>query len=941
MKMLLDCAGLQTGDVLPSDFHQCFPRSGFDRFCISFLIRINLPKVLETAALIKDINPNAKMFYLDLSKVGSINSRDLLDDFVIKQGFEQVMPISRVIHAAALDEPLTEIRNESRSESPIVSKPTLVIVSPFLPEKTGVADYVAQLLPHLARYYDFFLVTDAPDEIRQQIIFPGELLSSDEFLSRTDLHQRVLYHIGNSHFHWHARALLKRVPGVVVLHDFFIGESSLGIPDDLSELDRFLPSLIRDHGFQALWKNADKPLASLARMYPACLDILQASKRVIVHSKHAKELARKFYSVSAEEKCTVVPHHELPRRRPPGSELATLRDKYGIEPDAFVVATFGFGGPSKCHEAIVFAWMNSRFVNDHRARLIFVGDYADHAYLERLKSLIDDLGGCSNISFTGYIDAEGFQDYLNIADLAVQLRSGTWGESSGTVLDCLAAEVPTVVTDIGSFSELPDAAVWKIAGDQALPTHLITAIEHLFQYPSLRTRLIENGLDYINSYCNPDNVAKSYSEVIESAARESRIYEKSLQLKTAERIKLARTLACNAPDLGMPRLWVDVTALAQLDLRTGVQRVTRSLLTEIMETPPKGYRVELVYLDSALQQYRYARKFSLELLGLNDSTVQDEVIFPMHGDCFFGLDLHPGGIARAEKIFDTWRMRGVRIVFLLHDMLPVRHPEWFPPSEFPYFSGWLNVITKHANGIIAVSKTSSEDISAWIAALPDKQRSPVPIEIAWFHNGGDIGASIPSRGLPDNAPELIRHIAKKPSFLMVATLEPRKGHAQVLEAFNLLWAQGQDINLVIVGKEGWMVGELVEQIRQHPMFGNNLIWLQGISDEYLDAIYPASSALIAASEGEGFGLPIIEAANHGTHVIARDIPVFREVGRDGADYFKATTGAELAEYIASWLAKPPGSRAAPENIRVSTWRDAARKVVPFVIGQPVEQLKEI
>jgi glycosyltransferase involved in cell wall biosynthesis len=118
---------------------------------------------------------------------------------------------------------------------------------------------------------------------------------------------------------------------------------------------------------------------------------------------------------------------------------------------------------------------------------------------------------------------------------------------------------------------------------------------------------------------------------------------------------------------------------------------------------------------------------------------------------------------------------------------------------------------------------------------------------------------------------------------MVGTIEPRKGHAQTLAAFERLWSEEVDVNLTIVGKEGWngsqgtetVISDFIARLRAHSEYGRRLLWLRDISDEYLARVYAASTALIVASEGEGFGLPIIEAANYKLPVIARDIPVLR------------------------------------------------------------------
>jgi len=100
---------------------------------------------------------------------------------------------------------------------------------------------------------------------------------------------------------------------------------------------------------------------------------------------------------------------------------------------------------------------------------------------------------------------------------------------------------------------------------------------------------------------------------------------------------------------------------------------------------------------------------------------------------------------------------------------------------------------------------------------------------------------------------------------------------------------------------GWQQEAFVERLRSHPMLNKRLFWLEGISDEYLELVYNSSSALLAASEYEGFGLPLIEAAQHKLPIVARDIPVFREVAGEHAFWFKAADGAALSDALQAWL----------------------------------------
>jgi glycosyltransferase involved in cell wall biosynthesis len=123
-----------------------------------------------------------------------------------------------------------------------------------------------------------------------------------------------------------------------------------------------------------------------------------------------------------------------------------------------------------------------------------------------------------------------------------------------------------------------------------------------------------------------------------------------------------------------------------------------------------------------------------------------------------------------------------------------------------------------------------------------------------------------------------------------------------------------------------MVEELSTRLHNHPEQKRRLFWLEGISDEYLEKIYAASTCLIAASCGEGFGLPLIEAAQQGLPILARDIPVYREVAGEGASYFNSLTPPDLESAITSWLeGYRMNNYAKSDKIKYLTWADSAHE----------------
>lgn len=120
-----------------------------------------------------------------------------------------------------------------------------------------------------------------------------------------------------------------------------------------------------------------------------------------------------------------------------------------------------------------------------------------------------------------------------------------------------------------------------------------------------------------------------------------------------------------------------------------------------------------------------------------------------------------------------------------------------------------------------------------------------------------------------------------------------------------------------------MVESLVARMKNHPESGKRFHWLEGISDEYLEQVYNAADCLVAASEGEGFGLPIIEAYRNGLAVLARDIPVFREVAGEGAFFFRGTAPETVAEELKSWLTLfQQGEIPVPEAVQLLTWSES-------------------
>jgi len=392
----------------------------------------------------------------------------------------------------------------------------------------------------------------------------------------------------------------------------------------------------------------------------------------------------------------------------------------------------------------------------------------------------------------------------------------------------------------------------------------------------------------------------------------------------------ANAIAFNASIETTNKLLVDVTELVRLDAKSGIQRVVRSILLALSQDTPLGYELCPIYYDGL--RYLHAKKFMAGLTQQNKKiqrTSFDEVAEFNQDDIYLGLDLNPGLTVKLSDTYQHWRAQGLKVYFVVYDILLVNHPDWAPQEAVIGLEKWLSTVAQVSTGLLCISDSVADEVRTWLSRSANVQaESP---SISSFHLGADIESSVPSSGMPHSAGSLLKAITANDTFLTVGTLEPRKGYVQTLAAFELLWAKDIDVHWAIVGKNGWLVDTLANSLKQHKELGKRLHWLEGISDEYLESIYQACTCLIAPSEGEGFGLPLIEAAKKGLPILARDLPVFREVAAEHAFYFQGLTAQGLAAAIQQWLAlHKVGDAPASKNMPVLTWSQSARQLTQLL-----------
>lgn len=349
------------------------------------------------------------------------------------------------------------------------------------------------------------------------------------------------------------------------------------------------------------------------------------------------------------------------------------------------------------------------------------------------------------------------------------------------------------------------------------------------------------------------------------------------------------------------QLLIDVSVIYKNDARTGIQRVVRALLLQLLKNPPVGYRICPIF-STRKHGYRYGHpNFLTDSISISDAKGQSVEV--KSGDIFLGLDLCAHLLPRHQAQILNWKRSGVQVHVLVYDLLPVMHPEWFNSKTTYNFKHWIRWISIYADNAICISETVRVEFCTWLNAcfkLPSNAIRSSSIVL-----GADIAASAPTGGLPNDSEEFLTKLQEMPSILMVGTLEPRKGYDHALAAFEELW---QNSNtgplLVIVGRGGWKTEALQKRLKNHPEKGKRLFWLDTVSDEYLAQLYARCDGVFVASYAEGFGLPLVEATLHRKPVFARNLSVFREMSLKNVSYFDSETAKGTADALSQWLAGP-------------------------------------
>ena len=365
---------------------------------------------------------------------------------------------------------------------------------------------------------------------------------------------------------------------------------------------------------------------------------------------------------------------------------------------------------------------------------------------------------------------------------------------------------------------------------------------------------------------------------------------------------------------GEPCLFVDTTQISHRDDNTGIQRVVNNIFRQLHGLQGNVMAVR-DYDGRLVTSYGYMKRCGFA------GADKEQLIEFLGEDKLLLLDSSWDFVGTLRSAAQNLHRKGGRVGVVVYDLFPVQYPELFSSQAFVnVFKAWHNMVLAEADDILCISRTTADNVEKYFREYDIKRKSPMRLH--YFPMGAEIRES---QGEPRK--ELQRFVKGGTTFLMVGTIEPRKGHAVAIEAFEKLLAGGGEAKLLIIGKDGWKNDGFEKMIRQEAV-RDKILWLKDAGDAELQWAYKNASALIAASKDEGYGLPLIEAAYFGIPIIASDIPIFHEVTLENADYFRGMDADDLCRALQDWLATEnhPDSK----KIRLYTWQESAQVILDIM-----------
>lgn len=413
-------------------------------------------------------------------------------------------------------ESLNSIKDIPTASSKNLNKPKLAFFTPLPPKQSGISDYSVDIINEISAYFDIDVFID--DGYTSDCLLPANVNVLNHRAFDPSCYKYIIYQYGNSEYHYYMSRYVRKYPGIVVLHDVNLHGS---LANKFLNLDKnfeeYKIALLEDYPESKIvgyLKNLqfgnqsvnDKEI--IVNGY-----IVNHAYKIIVHSNYAKETLLKK---NIGRNVKVIPHYAKINLLP---DVRISKQQMDIDEDAILIMAFGYAQETKRTMPALQAF--HRLLEKNRGghvKLIFVGKLVSELE-DKFYSYIKQNKLQNDVRVTGYVDLDTFKNYLNAADICLNLRYPYNGETSGSLMRILADGKCVVVNRIGSFDEIPDDACIKLPNvadmtDEEEVGAITSALEDLITHPEKITQVGAAARKYAEENLDIHIIGRQYRDFI-------------------------------------------------------------------------------------------------------------------------------------------------------------------------------------------------------------------------------------------------------------------------------------------------------------------------------------------------------------------------------------------------------------------------------------------
>ncbi len=392
--------------------------------------------------------------------------------------------------------------------------------SPLNPMKSGISDYSEELIEYLSKYATLDLWVEGFKPTNKKIINNYviiDYIKNPPIISQLEQYNAFIYNLGNNpHYHMGIYKMALEHPGYIILHDFVLYFLVTGYYlNEHKSNEKFIEAMAYCHGDRGFaeglriikeWKN---PLTyNHPEKWPLNKIVLEKAKGIIVHSISTMNLVQQLNINVPIIKINQINYDK--GRSISEDQKYRIRQEYGIAKNEIMLASFGYVAPTKrIHQVLkALKQLIDRGISNFKYVLVGEGNY--------INSLIKDLNLEKYVALTGFVDLRLFDQLVESADIIVNLRYPSMGETSASLLRAMTAGKPCLVSDVDWFDELPDDVVIKIPVDEKEINNIADAIANLIEQPILRGKIGNSARNYTLKEHNPDRISQQIIEFIKN-----------------------------------------------------------------------------------------------------------------------------------------------------------------------------------------------------------------------------------------------------------------------------------------------------------------------------------------------------------------------------------------------------------------------------------------